>query len=390
MARVARRQIKEDKLISTTAKLSVFLSKNWKTIAFVVAGVIVVGAASAAYHRYATGRNEGAARNLSQARALLAQAESAPGTDGKTETTVEKFEEAKAKFDQVSRKGGHSYTISESLFYSARCSYQLEKYGEAIAAFQETRDRYPKSIFAVYARRGVAQCYEQLGDDESLRKAIRQYEDLSKLSEAYISWEAFYDKGRCYEKLGEWEQATAAYGNIVDEFKQNVEAAVQEASKAQIRKAKDAISKYQAAAGEGPSESDFARFLNEAKLREKSGQGQSFEALKSYDKAILSQKEWWSQQEGSGEASWKLQEASDSLKSYEDTSDRLIRYIIKAQQYEKRGDWDNAVRYYRAAVEFDFMPGLGLFEKAQFRADWIDSIGRLQIPVSSQHEQAES
>ena len=374
MARITKRQLKEDKLISTTAKLSIFLNEHWKKIASAIAGIIVIVAASLLYQNYTTGRNERAAQSLSEARNLFAEAESALESEGKVESTIEKYEKAKAKFQEVIQRGGHDHTISGALFYLAKCFYQLGKYDEAIPVFQSVTNKYPKSISAFSARKGMAQCYEQLGDDENLRKAIRQYDELSRQPETYVTLRTFVDKGRCYEKLGKWDQAIAEYKTIVDRFKLSVESAIQAKSRALSQEAKDVISKYEAAPGKDQSDSDFVEYLSKARAHEKDGQEQWFEALKMYDKAIFSRKEYWSQQRVSEEYVRTLQDASDTLRAYEDSSADVIRNISVGRKYEKQGDWSNALRYYRGAVQFDFLPGMEMFEEAQFRIDWINSV----------------
>ena len=382
MARITKRQLKEDKLISTTARLSIFLSEHWKEIASVIAGIVIIAGALSLYYSYRTGRNEGAARVLSEARILFTEAESAMESEGKVESTVEKYEKAKTKFQEVFQKNGHSYTISEAMFYSAKCSYQLGEYDEAVSTFQNVVSKYPKSVFALYARKGIGQCYEQFGDDGNLRKAIQQYDELSRYPETYVTLRTFIDKGRCYEKLGEWEQSVGAYKTIVDKFKWNVQSAIQVKSKVLVQKAKDVLSKYEVVLGKNPSDSDFVRFVNEAAIYEKEGQEQWFEALKSRDKAIFSRKEYWS--EVSGEYGRMLQDASDTLREYVDSSADVISNISIGQKYEGQGDWDNALRYYGRAVNFDFLPGMDLFEEAQFRIDWINSVEKPRIAASHQ------
>jgi len=374
MARKIRRQVKEDKFVSTTAEISVFLNKHWKKIAGAVAGIIILIGFFLLYYKYTTGRNENAARRLDKARTTFTDAESGLESAGKTESTIEKYENAIEKFREVTEKGGHSYTISEALFYSAKCSYQLDRYDEAVTAFQKVINKYPKSTFALYARMGIGQCYEQLGDDEHLRKAIRHYDELSRRPESYITLSAFINKGRCHEKLKEWDQAIAAYKIIVDKFKLNVELAIQAKSKALVQKAKDVISKYRAALGKDQSDPDFVKFLDEAVAREKDGQEQWFEVLVLYDKAIFSRKEYWSQQKASGEDSQTLQDASNALKDYEDLSSNVIRNMRWGRKYESQGEWENALAYYRRAASFDFLPGMDLYQESQFRIDWINSM----------------
>jgi len=388
MARVAKRQLKEDKLVSTTARLSAFLNEHWQEIAIAIAGIVVLAGALSLYYSYRTGKNEKAAQSLREARTLFAEAEAALESDGKIESTIEKYEKAKTELQEVLQKGGHAYTISEALFYSAKCFYQLGEYDEAISSLQSVIDKYPKSIFASYSQKGVGQCYEQLGGDGNLRKAIQQYDGLSRYTETYITLRAFIDKGRCYEKLREWEQAIASYNSIVDKFKWNVESAIQVKSKILVQKATDVISKYELALGKDQSGPDFVKFVDKAKEYE--SREQWFEALKMRDRAIYSRKKDWSQEKVSGQHGRMLQDASDALKEYEDLSANVFRNISTGRKYEEQGDWDNALRYYRGAVQFDFLPGMDLFEEAQFRIDWINSVEKPRMAVSDQQEQADS
>lgn len=181
------------------------------------------------------------------------------------------------------------------------------------------------------------------------------------------------DKGRCYEKLGQWEQAVAEYESITDKFKQNVEAAIQTKSKTLAQTAKDVISKYEIALGGGLASDDFAKFVDKAKAFE--GKKQWFEALKAYDEAIASQKRLWSEK-SVGEYSREIQNATNALSEYEDSSAGIITTIIAGKRLEEKDDWDGASRYYSRAVDFDFQPDSGLFEKAQFRIYWINSMER--------------
>ncbi len=58
MARIAKRQLKQDKLVSTTATVSVFLKEHWKNIAGAIAAIVVIVGALLLYSNYRTQRNE--------------------------------------------------------------------------------------------------------------------------------------------------------------------------------------------------------------------------------------------------------------------------------------------------------------------------------------------
>ena len=225
-------------------------------------------------------------------------------------------------------------------------------------------------MFKVYAQKGMAQCYEQIGDEENLGKAIRYYDELSRQPENYITLNAFIDKGRCYEKLKKWDDAIAAYQIIVDKFKSNMESAVQAISRDCVQKAKEVISEYESAVGKDPSHSEFTTLANE-----KISQGQWFEALKIYDKAIFSLKGYWDQQKVSGEYNQMLEEASKTLRDYEDLSRDVIKNVSIGRKSEEREDWSSALIFYRRALkQLDSIPTRDMFEEAQFHIDRINMV----------------
>jgi len=327
----------------------------------------------ALYGNYITGRNEKAVRSFNEAKDIFDKAEATLGIEEDTESVTEKYAEARTKFQAVSQKSGNSDTISKALFYSAKCSYRLGEYSEAISGFQNFAGKYSKSMLVIHVQRAIGNCYEQLGGDENLRKAIQQYDIVLKAPETDATLEAVIDKGRCYEKLGEWDKAIAAYESIANRFKQNVELAVQTKSKDVIQTAKDVIAKYDAIPGGGQTSPDSVKFMDEANAL--AGKEQWFEALKAYDKAVVSQKKLWSEKT-SGEYGTAIQGAAKALKDYETVSAGVISSIGAGRKLEKQGDWDTASRYYIRAAPSDSLPGAELFEKAQFRLYWINSMER--------------
>ena len=163
MAKITRRQIKEDKLLSTTAKFYVYLNKYWKQIVGVVAVAIILVAAISVFYRYTVNRNERASLKLIDAMTFFSEAEMAFGGDDEDGSATEKYEKAMTKFEEILKGGGRDQTISEALFYSAKCSYRLGKYSEAISTFEKVISKYPKNILAFYSQGGTGQCYEQIG-----------------------------------------------------------------------------------------------------------------------------------------------------------------------------------------------------------------------------------
>lgn len=380
MAKTTRRRMKEDKLLSTTAKLTIFLNEYWRQIAGVIAAAVILIATISLYVGYVARKNERSALRMIGAMTLFAQGEFAPDSsdsDEETESAADKYEQAKVKFQEIIQSGGRSQTTMEALFYSAKSSYRLGKYEEAISDYEKVISKYPKSILAFNARIAIGNSYEQLGEDENLRKAIQQYDEISRYTESYITLRAFINAGRCYEKLMEWDEAVESYSNIVDKFNTAAEAAIQSKCKGLVQKARETIAKYKLALGENQLDANFTKFEGEASTYE--GNQQWFEALRMYDKAIFSQKKVWGEESLPGEAG---QDALDALRNYEDISANVIKYLGAARRSEKQGRRDDALRFYRRAVTFDFLPGTELYEEAQSRIDWINSVERNQVAVN--------
>lgn len=350
MVRVTKRRLKEDKLVSTTDKVSIFLSQYWKKLVSAAVAIVVVAGIIVLISYYITQSNEKAAKILTEARILFSEAEKAMEDKEKANTAKDKYEQAKVKFDDAAKNSKSRYMDSKAMFYSAKCSYYLGRYDEAINIFQKIARKYSRSVFATYAQEGIASSYQQLGGNDNLRKAIQQYDQLAKYPESFESVNAFLNKGRCYEKLGELNQAVAAYKNIIDKFKANVELALQDEAKTYVEKAKEVITKYQG---------------NLSGLDAGGNTKDWFELLKTYDKTIYSQKAQWSQNKTSEELSL--------INEYETLSSDFIKSVNTGREYEKRGDWDNALRYYRRAVNMSFLPTADLFEEAKLRVDWIES-----------------
>jgi tetratricopeptide (TPR) repeat protein len=372
MAKVIKKKIKEDKLVSTTTKLALFFEENWKKIAGIAGAIIIVIAAIIAFYGYTNSKNAKASMILSEAMKLYDTAETAMGKDGNIPTTLNKYETAKAKFQEVVQYGGNSSIISEATYFSARCSYQAGKYNEAISDYEKFMKKYPKNPNAIAARDGIAKSNVQMGDNESLRKAIQYYDELSKYPESYITIDAFMNKGMCYEKLGENDQALAAYKVIVDRFKVKVDAEIQSNSKIIVEKAKDVIKKYEELLGSSASDANFKSLLEKAQSLEKGKQEQGFETLLAYDKVILSRNEYWQQQAVTASDSNKIKEAEKALREYETQSLDMIRSVGMGQKYIAQGDWDTALRYYGRIIDFNFLPAREMYEKAQSNIDLIN------------------
>jgi len=372
MARLTKKQVKEDKLVTTVEKISIFMTAQWKKLVGAGVGIVVIIAIIIGIYSYTVSKNDKTVSIIGEAATLYENAESAMSKDGNKPSTLSKYETAKAKFQEAIQHGGNKNIVSKALIYSALCSYQAGKYTEAIADYEKILKKYSKGENAISARDGIAKSYEQIGDEASLRKAAQYYDEISKNPESYLTSAAFLGKGRCYEKLGDQEQALATYKMVVEKFKQKVASATQLKSKSVVELAKTAISKYQSALGNG-SDANFKTLLEKAESLEKGKQDQWFEALLAYDKAILAREEYWQSEASTADPkeSKKIKEAEKALLEYRNQSAELIKSISIGHRFEGSGDWNTALTYYDRSLDFDFLPTKDMYENAQDRIDSI-------------------
>ncbi|HGE72626.1 TPA: tetratricopeptide repeat protein [Candidatus Poribacteria bacterium] len=372
MARLKKKQVKEDKLVTTVEKMSIFLTEHWKKLVIAGIGIVAIVGIIIGVYTYTVSKNDKAVSIINEGTTLFEEAETAMSKDGDKPSTISKYDTAKAKFQEAIQSGGSKNIISKALLYSAICSYKAKKYNEAITDYEKILKKYSKGEYVVLAKDGIAKSYEQIGDEASLRKAIQYYDELSKYPESYLTVSAILSKGRCYEKLGDKDQALSAYKTVVDKFKQKIESAVQTKSKSVVELAKTAISKYQSALG-NDSDANFKTLLENARSLEKGKQDQWFSVLLAYDKAILAREEYW-QNQSSTASSKKIKEAEKALIEYQNQSADLIKNISTAKRYESSGDWDSALQYYIRALDFDFLPTRNMYEEAQDRIDHINLV----------------
>jgi tetratricopeptide (TPR) repeat protein len=373
MARLTKKQVKEDKLVTTVEKISIFMTAQWKKLAAAGAGVVLIIAIIIGIYAYSVSKNDKTVSIIDEATTLYEDAEAAMSKDGIKPSTLSKYETAKAKFQEAIQNGGKKNVVGKALAYSALCSYQAGKYTEAITDYEKIIKKYPKDDSAISARDGIAKSCEQIGDEASLRKAVQYYDELSKYPESYLVLAALLGKGRCYEKLGDQQQALANYKMVIEKFKQKVASAVQLKSKSVVELAKTAISKYQSVSG-NDSDANFKSLLEKAQSLEKGKQDQWFEALLAYDMAILARDEYWQSQSSAADAktSKKIKEAEKALLEYQNQSADLIKNINIGHRYESAGDWDSALTYYDRSLDFNFLPTKDMYTNAQDRLDSIN------------------
>ena len=240
-------------------------------------------------------------------------------------------------------------------------------YDGAITHFQAVvNEHQPENqILAVYAQKAIGNCYEQKGEYQKALEAYTPAED--KLPQIAMRDYAFSDfrlsQARCYEKLGDFDNALAIYKDIIDLFETNLEKAIQQKSRDLIPGAKTLI----ATLPQPPSVTAAEGLESE---------GNYHDAFAAYTKAIHDYKVDKDIHGG------LTDEQRKDINRFEKTANDFLKNLRDARRAESEGR--NALYYYVQAVGlggrsfyekvFGFAPHRALYEKALFRRDKLQYV----------------
>ncbi len=98
------------------------------------------------------------------------------------------------------------------LFQLGNIYYSLKNYDNAIREYNEFLDKYSSHPIATIVKQSLGYAYEEKG---LLQEAIKQFESISK-SNGIIAAQESWDAGRCYEKLGQTNDAIRLYNRVVE------------------------------------------------------------------------------------------------------------------------------------------------------------------------------
>ena len=197
--RLTKKQIRQDKFITTVIKLAGTIQRNSKRfaigIAVVLVAVIVVVAVT--QHRK---------RQQAQATEVLGEAQLAKWA-GETEEVEELYQRVIQEFSSTN-SGGEAWVALGNLYFEQG---EIKK---AEAAFQEYLKKYQDdSILTYTAWSGLAACLEEEGKYSEAAQKHRSFADRHQDSAwaARALWDAF----RCSCLSGEFEEAKMALQQLI-------------------------------------------------------------------------------------------------------------------------------------------------------------------------------
>jgi tetratricopeptide (TPR) repeat protein len=377
--RLTKEEIKKDALRTKAEQIVDFAEAHVNQILIATGIVIILLGAIGLYAYQANQDKINASLAMQHALKIYKEAEETWSNQEKSKESSEKFRAARMAFDDIWENHNVGLYASSALFYSAKISYQLGNYDEAVEKYRRLIKEHSKTVFALYAQNAIGLCYEQKGGAENLKKAraefeAEKYRTFSQLPEyQYVLLEAHFNKGRCYEKLQDQKNAIQAYKYISDQFKNNLESAIKSKREKLLTEAKEVAKSFKK--DENILDPTIRKSYEDGIKSEKAGKLD--EALESYHSAIrlygnLKQSRGTIGTSGNNgdEDSTLLAKIDRYIKS----ADEFIKNLKEAKKLEAQDQFNSAIFAYKRAVDFDFPPSQEVLENAQFHLDKLSAI----------------
>lgn len=355
--RLTKKEIRHDQFVESTLKSYGFIRENLKTI-LIVAVVVVVGVAGvAAYQNHQHTQRANASAAFNQALKKYQEAEESWLDAAKTDDAREQFKAAGSEFQEVFQKYSGTLFADKARYNYAKTLYYLEDYQGARTQFQSiVQEHAPENqMIALYAQEAVGNCFEQEGNYEEAIQAYKE-ESYPLTPELPIAIREFaiangkYNRALCHEKLNQTDEALSLYENLIDQFRENLEKAIQRKSLDLIRDAKELISHIP----EVLEVSDAEGLENE---------GRGYDALISYYNSVRNYKFRRDVEGGLDDALRK------QIGNFEARVSEFVKNLKDAHKYESDSDDSLALIYYNRAVGSAFAPSRSLYEKALLQRD---------------------
>lgn len=200
--RITKRQMKEDKLVTTTFKVTEYVQRHSRSFIIVLAGMVAVALIIVFLISSRSARSREAARLLG--RAYLTMTMGNPELSvGDLKTVVEKY--------------GKSSSAPLATYYLGDLHFRNGRYQQALEYFQLYLDRYHHNRFLTVASLvGVADSYMELGRYTSAGDYyLRAFQaDTSGLE----ATKHLLRSGQAYLLAGEKEKAKVIFQQIVDDY----------------------------------------------------------------------------------------------------------------------------------------------------------------------------
>ncbi|MDE0301306.1 MAG: tetratricopeptide repeat protein [Candidatus Poribacteria bacterium] len=355
--RLTKEEIKHDQFVESTLKSYGFIRDNLKTIV-IIAVVVTLGAAGLrGYRSHQQTRHAKASAAFNQALKIFQEAENNWLNAEKADDAIVQFKTAGTDFQEVFQQYSGTVFADKARYNYAKTLYFLEDYQAARTQFQSITQKVESEnqMVALYAQEAIGNCLEQEGKYE---EAIQAYQEesypptpqLPITVREFALANAKYNQALCYEKLGQTTEALSLYEDLIDQFRENLEKAIQQKSFELILDAKELIDLI-----------PEPLVMSEAQGLESEGRG--YDALISYYNSIRNYK-FRRDVEGGLDNALRKQ-----IRNFESRVSEFVKHLKNARKNESESGISLALYYYNQAVGLDFAPSRSLYEKALLQRD---------------------
>ncbi len=199
--RLTKRQIKEDKLVTYYFQATDFLQRHSRNLLTALGAVVIVVMAVFLYANQKEKKEQDAVVALMEA---------------KTEYFNGNYQGAAEKLQSIVTTYEGTESATTALFYLGNAQFQLKRYQEARAAFQDYLDNGDDAIFRVSAAAGIAACLEEMGE---LEAAARAYERAAESDPgSFLAPENLMGAARCYSRAGDRAAARKVLQTLLERY----------------------------------------------------------------------------------------------------------------------------------------------------------------------------
>ncbi len=129
--------------------------------------------------------------------------------------TKEMFERAIKEFEAVRAQYPRTAHGALALFHRANAAAAIERYDDAISAYQTWLSTYQRKDLVPLVTQRLAYTLWAKGDTQ---EALTRFEAVAKMPDAPNRDMAYFEKGRLLEQLGQKDKALEAYTALAKEF----------------------------------------------------------------------------------------------------------------------------------------------------------------------------
>lgn len=206
--RIPKKKLKEpDEFISTTARILSWTVENLKLvlIGMIICALVVL---SLVFWRIKARNREIEALNVFyRASEMLMSAED-PSSKG--------YQEAIAEFGRIQREYPHTDVVELAQLQLGQGFLNTKQYDKAVESYRKFLDSGPREgLYRLLALQNLGYAYEGQGD---YQRALDSFQSLVAKGENFLQPWAYLNVGRCYEKLGNREEALKTYRIFLEKF----------------------------------------------------------------------------------------------------------------------------------------------------------------------------